>query len=63
VDSFSQDNASDIVEDYMETIKDFSENRWNHIFAAWGQKVQQVATKPTSTARRKLYVGSSPAQA
>ena len=66
VDSFSRDNVSDIVDDYMETIVGFSENRWNRIFSTWGQKVPQAAAKPTtdrSAARRKLYVGSSPEKA
>ena len=66
MDSFLRDNVSDIVDDYMETIAGFSENCWDCIFAAWGQNVSQTAVKPTtdrSAARRKLYVGSSPAKA
>jgi hypothetical protein len=65
IGNFSREKVSDIVDDYVTSIKKLTKNRWQLIIASCGAQDEQDREVPINTPlmeqkRRVLYVPSSP---
>ena len=65
IGNFSREKVSDMVDDYITSIKKLTKNRWNQIMESCGAQGKQDCKAPTNTPLmenkcRVLYVPSSP---